>query len=163
MKLLAKILLSFKDTDDAKMILTISDVKEKLKLEKFKNGQEVMVQAITENKSNKQRAKLWAVINAIAEEVGETDINIYETVLERANALTDYLRVTEEASERVSKKFRYVKVLNQFTNDKGNKMVDIKVYYGISDMDMSETGKVIEAALNLASEVGIDINEEWNM
>lgn len=163
MKLLAKILLSFKDTDDAKMILTISDVKEKLKLEKFKNGQEVMVQAITENKSNKQRAKLWAVINAIAEEVGETDINIYETVLERANALTDYLRVTEEASERVSKKFRHVKVLNQFTNDKGNKMVDIKVYYGISDMDMSETGKVIEAALNLASEVGIDINEEWNM
>lgn len=163
MKLSANILLSFKDTDDAKMILTIKDIKEKLKLEKFKNGMKVLVQLVTEGKSDKQRAKLWAIINAVAEEVGETDMNIYEQVLERANALTDYLRTTEEASKRIAKKFRHVKVLNQFTNEKGNKMVDIKVYYGISDMDMSETGRVIEAALDLASEVGLDVSSEWNM
>ena len=52
--------------------------------------------------------------------------------------------------------FRAYVIGHEWTNQAGVRWVQIYAYYGTSGMNTEEMGKVIDAALEYASEIGLD-------
>ena len=71
------------------------------------------------SRSLKQNKLLWELINKIAKNQKQDDMEVYCALLERANALSDYIITATETEDALRKTFRGVKFMRkQVVNNK---------------------------------------------
>lgn len=120
---------------------------------------------VKSKRSIKQNSLLWELIHEISikrngeQATSDDDWDVYLEALEKANAKFEYIAIKPEAVPLLKEHFRAVKELNRFTTEKGVEMVQCRVYYGSSKMDIKEMGKLLDTVLDIASELDIYIKE----
>ena len=111
-------------------------------------------------RSLEQNKLLWKLIHLIAKQYYQDDMEIYCAVLERADALSDYVITATDMGDALRKTFRGVKFI-RMQEVNGKECYVWKVYLGSSKMNTSEMNELIEIAMQICSELGIDTREEW--
>lgn len=144
-----------------KILGTIKDISSQLmKLDKYK----IYVCEIKEPRSKrslKQNRMLWKLIHLIAKKQDQDDMEVYCEVLERADALSDYIITATEMEDALRKTFRGVKFIRkQIVNDKVCNIY--KVYLGSSKMTVKEMTELLDITIKLCAELGIPVIEEWD-
>ena len=115
-------------------------------------------------RSNNQNNLLWLLIHDISvarntdRATSEDDWEVYLEALERAQAKFEVVAIKPQAIPMLQKTFRAVKELNRFITNKGVEMAQCKVFYGSSQMDVQEMGKLIDTVLDMAAEEGVAVN-----
>lgn len=111
-------------------------------------------------RSLEQNKLLWKLIHRVAKETYQDDMEVYCAVLERADALSDYVITATDMSEALRKAFRGVKFV-RMQEVNGKDCYIFKVYLGSSKMNTAEMNELIEITMQVCSELGIDTREEW--
>lgn len=111
-------------------------------------------------RSLEQNKLLWKLIHRVAKETYQDDMDIYCTVLERADALSDYVITAVDMEEALRKSFRGVKFI-RMQEVNGKACYVYKVYLGSSKMNTAEMNELIEITMQVCGELGIDTREEW--
>lgn len=105
-------------------------------------------------RSLQQNKMLWELIHKIAKQQNQDDMEVYCTLLERADALSDYIITATEMEEALRKTFRGVSFIRkQFVNNKECNIY--KVYLGSSKMNTKEMTELLDITIQLCSELGI--------
>jgi hypothetical protein len=118
------------------------------------------------SRSIDQNDMLWAIITQVSDKVNgshqEQDLmNVYGTLLQRANIKREYIRTLVQARDILEQSFRAVlEVPNSRKIENGKETVGFWVYYGSSTFDTREMTQLIDVALDIATEVGIDIDRQ---
>ena len=111
-------------------------------------------------RSLEQNKLLWKLIHRIAKETYQSDEEVYCALLERANALSDYVITAMDMQDTLRKSFRGVKFI-RMQEVNGKDCFVYKVYLGSSKMNTAEMTELIEITMQVCSELGIDTREEW--
>ena len=111
-------------------------------------------------RSLEQNRLLWKLIHRVAKETHQDDMDVYCAVLERADALSDYVITATDMGEALRKTFRGVKFV-RMQEVNGKDCYIFKVYLGSSKMNTAEMTELIEITMQVCSELGIDTREEW--
>ena len=111
-------------------------------------------------RSLEQNKLLWKLIHRIAKETYQSDDDVYCAVLERADALSDYVITAVDMEEALRKSFRGVKFI-RMQEVNGKECYVYKVYLGSSKMDTKEMNELIDITMQVCGELGIDMREEW--
>lgn len=111
-------------------------------------------------RSLEQNKLLWKLIHRIAKETYQDDDDVYCAVLERADALSDYVITATDMAEDLRKCFRGVKFV-RMQEVNGKDCYIFKVYLGSSKMNTSEMNELLEITMQVCAELGIDTREEW--
>ena len=111
-------------------------------------------------RSLEQNKLLWKLIHRIAKETYQSDMDVYCTALERADALSDYVITATDMGDALRKTFRGVKFIRK-QEVNGKECFVWKVYLGSSKMNTAEMNELIEIAMQICGELGIDTREEW--
>ena len=111
-------------------------------------------------RSLEQNKLLWSLIHRIAKETYQSDEEVYCAVLERADALSDYVITAMDMQDTLRKSFRGVKFI-RMQEVNGKDCFVYKVYLGSSKMNTAEMTELIEITMQVANELGIDTREEW--
>ena len=111
-------------------------------------------------RSLEQNKLLWKLIHLIAKETFQDDMDVYCAVLERADALSDYVITAMDMQDTLRKSFRGVKFV-RMQEVNGKDCYVYKVYLGSSKMNTSEMTELIEITMQVCSEFNIDTREEW--
>ena len=111
-------------------------------------------------RSLEQNKLLWKLIHRIAKETYQSDEDVYCAVLERADALSDYVITAVDMEEALRKSFRGVKFI-RMQEVNGKDCFVYKVYLGSSKMNTAEMNELIEITMQICGELGIDTREEW--
>lgn len=107
-------------------------------------------------RSIEQNKLLWELIGKIANKTHNDDIDVYCSLLEKANAKYEYILTANDMEETLKKSFRGVKFIRtQELN--GKECYVYKVYIGSSKMNTQEMTNLIDVALNIAAEYGIEV------
>lgn len=115
------------------------------------------------SRSIEQNEMLWGIISNISQEVNgsrrEQDLmTIYRDVLLRANVKREYIRTLDEARSILEQHFRAVmEVPNSRKIENGKETVGFWVYYGSSKFNTKEMTDLIDTALDMAHEIGIEL------
>lgn len=105
-------------------------------------------------RSLQQNKLLWELIHKIAKAKNQDDMEVYCTLLERADALSDYIITATEMEDALRKIFRGVKfVRKQIVNNKECNIY--KVYIGSSKMNTKEMTELLDITIQLCSELQI--------
>lgn len=106
-------------------------------------------------RSIQQNKMLWQLIHMIAKETYQDDMEVYCSLLERADALSDYIITAYDMEDYLRKSFRGVRFIRK--QDVNGKECNIyKVYIGSSKMNTKEMTELIDTALQVCSELLID-------
>lgn len=105
-------------------------------------------------RSLQQNKLLWELINKIAKEQNQDDIEVYCALLERADALSDYIITATEMEEALRKTFRGVKFMRK-QEVNGKECNIYKVYIGSSKMNTKEMTELLNIAIQVCSELRI--------
>ena len=111
-------------------------------------------------RSLEQNKLLWSLIHRVAKETYQDDMDVYCAVLERADALSDYVITAVDMEEALRKSFRGVKFI-RMQEVNGKDCYVYKVYLGSSKMNTTEMTELIEITMQVCGELGIDTREEW--
>lgn len=111
-------------------------------------------------RSLEQNRLLWRLLHLIAKETYQDDWDVYCAVLERADALSDYVITAVDMADELRKSFRGVKFI-RMQEVNGKDCFVYKVYLGSSKMNTAEMTELIEITMQVCSELGIDTREEW--
>ena len=111
-------------------------------------------------RSLEQNKLLWKLIHRIAKETYQDDMTVYCAVLERADALSDYVITAVDMEEALRKSFRGVQFI-RMQEVNGKECFVYKVYLGSSKMNTAEMNELIEITMQVCSEFNIDTREEW--
>ena len=111
-------------------------------------------------RSLEQNKLLWKLIHRVAKETYQDDMDVYCAVLERADALSDYVITAMDMEEALRKSFRGVKFI-RMQEVNGKNCFVYKVYLGSSKMNTAEMTELIDITMQVCSEFGIDTREEW--
>ena len=111
-------------------------------------------------RSLEQNKLLWKLIHLIAKETYQDDMDVYCAVLERADALSDYVITAMDMQDTLRKSFRGVKFI-RMQEVNGKDCFVYKVYLGSSKMNTSEMTELIDITMQVCAELGIDTREEW--
>lgn len=111
-------------------------------------------------RSLEQNRLLWKLIHRVAKETYQDDMDVYCAVLERADALSDYVITAVDMEEALRKSFRGVKFI-RMQEVNGKDCYVYKVYLGSSKMNTAEMTELIEITMQVCGELGIDTREEW--
>jgi hypothetical protein len=87
-------------------------------------------------------------------------MDVYCAVLERADALSDYVITATDMQDTLRKNFRGVKFI-RMQEVNGKDCWVFKVFLGSSKMNTKEMTELIEITMQVASELNIDLREEW--
>lgn len=140
---------------------TIKDiVNELLKLDMDK----LYICDIKEPKSKRslqQNRLLWKLIHNIAKETYQDDMDVYCAVLERADALSDYVITATDMVDALRKSFRGVKFI-RMQEVNGKDCFVYKVYIGSSKMDTKEMTELLDITLQLCGELGIPTEVDYD-
>lgn len=105
-------------------------------------------------RSIEQNKLLWKLINAIAKETKQDDMEVYCAALEKANALSDYIITATEMEDALRKTFRGVRFIRtQEVNGKESNIY--KVYLGSSKMNTKEMTELLNIVIQICAELGI--------
>ena len=117
---------------------------------------DVSIKEPTSKRTLQQNKMLWSIIHAIAKETGQNDNEVYCAMLEKADALSDYIITATEMEQALRKSFRGVKFVRmQVVNNKDCYIY--KVYLGSSKMTTKEFGELLDIVIQTACEFGIDV------
>ena len=111
-------------------------------------------------RSLEQNKLLWKLIHKVAKETFQDDMDVYCAVLERADALSDYVITAVDMADALRKTFRGVKFI-RMQEVNGKDCYVYKVYLGSSKMDTKEMNELIDITMQVCGELGIDTREEW--
>ena len=121
------------------------------------NTNEVYFVEIKQQKSHRtlnQNKLLWKLVHKIAKNQCQDDMDIYCTLLERADAKSDYILAIPGMEDDLRRVFRGVKFIRQ--QELGKKTFNIyKVYLGSSKMTVREMNELLNIAIQLCSELDI--------
>lgn len=127
-----------------------TDIEMTLQLKKYVKG-----------RSLNQNAMLWALINEIdltmnGRRSKDGQMAIYINLIEMANVKTTIMQLSFEALQEVLDRnlYRYIEVLEQT-----DYTATCRCFYGSSDFTTKEMADFIEATLDYASEVGLDLTD----
>ena len=105
-------------------------------------------------RSLEQNKMLWQLIHAIAKQTHQDDMEVYCALLERADALSDYIITAYDMEDDLRKCFRGVRfVRKQEVN--GKECNIYKVYIGSSKMNTKEMTELLDITLQLCGELNI--------
>lgn len=143
-----------------KLYGTIKDlITELLKLDMEKSYM-VEVKEPKSKRSLEQNKMLWSLIHAIAKETHQNDNEIYCALLEKADALSDYVITATEMEDALRKSFRGARFVKM--QEVNNKYCYVyKVYIGSSKMNTAEMAELLDTAIQIASELGIPTLGEY--
>ena len=105
-------------------------------------------------RSLQQNRMLWQLIHFIAKEQHQDDMEVYCALLERADALSDYIITAYEIEDELRKCFRGVRFIRK-QEVNGKECNIYKVYIGSSKMDTKEMTELLDIAIQLCAELGI--------
>ena len=108
-------------------------------------------------RSLEQNKLLWLEIHKIAKKTYHTDMEIYCTALERADALSDYVITASDMETSLRKSFRGVKFIRK-QEVNGKECYVYKVYLGSSKMTMKEMTELLDIVNMMCSELGIEVD-----
>ena len=103
-----------------------------------------------------QNRLLWKLIHEIAKETFQSDNDIYCALLERADALSDYIITAYDMEDHLRKSFRGVKFMRK-QEVNGKECNIYKVYIGSSKMNTKEMTELLDITLQLCGELQIDV------
>ena len=106
------------------------------------------------HRSLEQNRLLWKLIHSIAKETCQDDMDIYCAVLEKADALSDYVITATDMEDALRKSFRGVKFI-RMQEVNGRECYVYKVYLGSSKMDTREMNELLEITMQICEELGI--------
>lgn len=111
-------------------------------------------------RSLEQNKLLWTLVHKIAKETYQDDIEVYCSLLERADAKSDYVITATDIESSLRKSFRGVKFIRmQEVNGKDRYVY--KVYLGSSKMDTKEMTELLEIVLQVCGELGIATVDDY--
>ena len=114
----------------------------------------------TKKRSLDQNRLLWKLVHLIAKETCQEDNDVYCGLLERADALSDYVITATDMGEASRKTFRGVKFM-RMQEVNGKDCFIFKVYLGSSKMDTKEMTQLIDVTMQVCAELGVDARSEW--
>ena len=109
-------------------------------------------------RSLEQNRLLWKLIHSIAKETYQDDMDVYCAVLERADALSDYVITAQDIVDDLRKSFRGVKFI-RMQEVNGKECFVYKVYIGSSKMNTKEMTELLDICFQICGEYGIDTGE----
>lgn len=130
-----------------------------LKPKDMEIGTKYTITKYVKKRSLDSNRMFWGILQKIAEETDKDLMDLYITLLEQSNAKYEFLLVLPETIEELKKVFRAVKVL-EYRDYNGKQMAVIKAYIGSSKFNTKEMKKLIDKALQMASENNIAIEME---
>lgn len=105
-------------------------------------------------RSIQQNKMLWQLVHSIAKEQHQDDMEVYCALLERADALSDYIITAYDMADYLRKCFRGVMFIRK-QNVNGKECNVYKVYIGSSKMNTKEMTELLDIAIQLCAELGI--------
>lgn len=111
-------------------------------------------------RSLQQNKLLWAKIHDIAKETNQDDMDVYCAVLEKADALSDYVITATDMETALRKSFRGVKFI-RMQEVNGRDCFVYKVYIGSSKMDTKEMTELLDITLQICGELGIPTEVDY--
>lgn len=105
-------------------------------------------------RSLEQNKLLWKLIHSIEKETYQDDMDVYCGILERADALSDYVITATDMEDALRKSFRGVKFI-RMQEVNGRECYVYKVYLGSSKMDTKEMTELLDVTLQICGELGI--------
>ena len=115
---------------------------------------------IKSKRTLQQNKYMWALIHKIAQHEEQTEVEIYTSALEEANAKYIYLLGIPEAENELRKNFRAVKVVRP-TYENGKEYFVYKCFVGSSKLNTKEMCKLLDIIIMWAEEIGIETNEKY--
>lgn len=114
-------------------------------------------------RSDRQNAMLWGIINKISKKENGNIVasyDIYNNLLQMCGASYNEVLIKKEALERFRTIVKHLKVVNE-TTDNGITYCYCWVFKGISEMDTKQANALIETTMKYASEVGVDVDDDY--
>ena len=118
----------------------------------------LQISEIKSKRSIQQNNYMWAIIDEIALKTGNEAEDIYLHLLEKAGAHYEYIACLPEAEDSLKAAFRVIKLMNQFEHN-GKTFNQYRCYLGSSKLKKDEMAKLIDAAIQLAAENNIILEE----
>lgn len=119
----------------------------------------IEIKEVKSKRSIEQNRYMWALLHeidvAMNGERSNDEWSVYIQCLERAGAKYDYIGCLPEAEQALKENFRAVKKIKEIDLN-GKKGVMFKCFIGSSKMNVQEMNMLIETALDMAHEVGIN-------
>ena len=112
-------------------------------------------------RSLQQNKLLWKLIHSIAKETYQDDMDVYCAVLEKADALSDYVITATDMEDALRKSFRGVKFI-RMQEVNGRDCYVYKVYLGSSKMDTKEMTELLDITMQLCGELGIPTEVDYD-
>lgn len=114
-------------------------------------------------RSDRQNSMMWGIVNQIAKKLdGNTSgaYGLYCQILEMSGIPYWEYRIDDRALDNAKKLLKHVKVVSQ--DIEGDRLMDnCWVFPGISEMTTGEASQLIDTVKWYASEVGIDVDEDY--
>ena len=110
-------------------------------------------------RSLKQNALLWRLIHKLAKATYQDDMDVYCAVLEKADALSEYIITAFDMEKDLRKSFRGVKFV-RMQEGNGKDCYVYKVYLGSSKMDVKEMNELLDIVIMLCEENGVPTMED---
>lgn len=107
-------------------------------------------------RSIEQNKMLWELIHKIATKTHNEDIDVYCSLLEKTDAKSEYIITAEDLEQELKKSFRGVKFI-RMQEVNGKDCYVYKVYIGSSKMNTAEMTALLDMALNICAEYGIEV------
>lgn len=105
-------------------------------------------------RSLEQNRMLWQLIHSIAKHQHHDDMEVYCALLERADALSDYIITAYDMEDDLRKCFRGVRFIRK-QEVNGKECNIYKVYIGSSKMNTKEMTELLDITLQVCAELGI--------
>ena len=105
-------------------------------------------------RSLEQNKMLWQLIHSIAKKQQQDDMEVYCALLERADALSDYIITAYDMEDDLRKCFRGVRFIRK-QEVNGKECNIYKVYIGSSKMDTKEMTELLDITLQVCAELNI--------
>lgn len=120
---------------------------------------EISIKEPSNKRSLQQNRLLWKIIHLIAKETQQDDNEVYCAMLEKADALSDYIITAVEMEDALRKSFRGIRFMRtQEVN--GKDCYIYKVYLGSSKMNTKEMNELLDITLKVANDLGIYLDYE---
>jgi len=110
------------------------------------------------SRSLDQNALLWKILELIEKETGCDKWTSYLTLLESTGCVVQYLETIPEAESTLKRIYRIVEIKENRITAKGVKTCLFKCILGSSLYNVSEMKQLLEKCINLAYELGINVD-----
>ena len=138
-----------------KTVGLITDIVSKLMKMDLTKLYQVEIKEYKHKRTIEQNKKLWVLINEIAKATGNDEMQVYCSILEKANVKTDYIITAINMEDTLKKSFRAVKFI-RMQEVNGKDCYVYKVYLGSSKMNTTEMAELLDITLNVCGELGIN-------